>query len=261
MSGFVDIHTHLAWDIDDGFLDKEATMNALASMQKDGITTAITTPHVVPGQINEELFEVMKQRMKEVRELAADYNITIFEGCELFLNASYLEVLDSMQYFSLANSEYILVEFDVRKNMIENNDAEDILYEITIRDKVPIIAHVERYFHDDIDIERVQQWVDMGCFIQINRTSLLGMHGATIKKNAEKLLQNGLAHVVASDAHRDKGNRICKLSDAYELLHKKMGQEIADILCKRNPEHILQNEELESIEVKKTSVFKRLWRK
>ena len=44
------------------------------------------------------------------------------------------------------------------------------------------------------------------------------------RRNAWKLLHAGLAHVVASDAHRASGNRICKLSDAYKLVVDEIGE-------------------------------------
>ena len=88
------------------------------------------------------------------------------------------------------------------------------------------------------------------------------MHGETAKKNAWKLIHAGLAHVVASDAHRASGNRICKLSDAYKLVADEVGEKNANILFYENPLHIIRNEELEDISVvKKKSFFDRLRRR
>ncbi|MFQ9072688.1 MAG: CpsB/CapC family capsule biosynthesis tyrosine phosphatase [Faecalibacillus faecis] len=32
----------------------------------------------------------------------------------------------------------------------------------------PVIAHVERYFKDSLDIERIQDFIDNGYLIQVN---------------------------------------------------------------------------------------------
>lgn len=262
MNGFIDTHAHVAWDIDDGIETKADAKAVLEMMKKDGIEAVIATPHVIPGQTMSKILDQMDQRMNELKELAVEYGIEIYRGCEVFLNFDYLETLDMSLYFSLADSDYVLVEFDVRKDIVENNEAEDMLYEFTIRNKIPVIAHVERYFHHGVDITRVQEWIEMGCKIQINRTSLLGMHGSVSQKNAEKLLDRGLVHVVASDAHRAQGNRICKFTDVYQMISEGYGKQTADILCKSNPKHIINHEELETLNVvEKKSLFKRLWRR
>ena len=68
--------------------------------------------------------------------------------------------------------------------------------------------------------------------------------------------------MVASDAHRASGNRICKLSDAYKLVVDEIGEKNANILFYENPLHIIRNEELEYISVvKKKSFFDRLRRR
>lgn len=259
---FIDTHCHLAWGIDDGFQEMEDSEAALRVMEKDGITSVIATPHFVPGQLDNDIIREMDERINDLRMLARPYNVKVYEGCELFLNHEYLDVLENGQYHTLANSKYLLCEFDVRKNIKNNDEVEDILYEITVKGLIPVIAHVERYFHDGIDIDRVQGWVDMGCKVQINRTSILGMHGSTIQKNAHKLIRSNMAHIIASDAHRPSGNRICLLSDVYQYVKDSYGEENADILMKRNPRHIIEDEELEEIQIEqKKSIFRKLWRR
>lgn len=44
-----------------------------------------------------------------------------------------------------------------------------------LRGYIPIIAHIERYFHDGIDLDYVQYLKSLGCLIQVNTTSLLGL--------------------------------------------------------------------------------------
>lgn len=262
MQGFIDTHCHLAWDIDDGMENEKNAMIALENASRDGITAIIATPHFVPGIIDKEMYLSMNRRIKELQQLAKGYDISIYSGCELFLNHEYLDVLDSGFVNTLADTDYLLVEFDVRKNMKHNEDAEDMLYEIQVRNKVPVIAHAERYFHDGVDIKRIKEWISMGCYIQVNRTSILGHHGYTAMKNAEQLIHCGLAHIIASDAHSCNGNRVCKLSDVYRIINDDYGKETADLLCINNPQHILHNEEMEAIpKVEKVSLFGKLWKR
>lgn len=259
---FIDIHSHIAWDIDDGMDTKEHAIEALKSATNDGIKRIISTPHFVPGSQEKNEVELMQKRMHELKELGKQYSIEIYTGCELFLNDSYLDMIQKGLVCPLANSSYLLCEYDVRKDITHNPDANDKLYEISVRNYTPVIAHVERYFHNEIDLAMVREWVENGYVIQVNRSSLVGIHGKQIKKNALKLINEGLVHVVASDAHRAKGARVEILSDAYEIVKEIVGQNNADLLFYRNPMHILQNEEIENMEViKRKSWLHRLMRR
>lgn len=261
MSNYIDIHNHMAWGIDDGMDCQENAKIALANARKDGVSKIIATPHYVPAQYDEVKLNEITERIKELTALAKDYDIEIYTGAELFLNSEYLDMLDEHLCPSLANSKYLLCEFDVRKEMneLDELEVEEKLYEIKVRGYVPVIAHVERYFHKKLDVERVKEWIKTGCIIQVNRTSLLGLHGSVCEDHARSLIEQGLVHVLASDTHHCLGERICKFSDAYEHLKKRYRETCAEILCKRNPEHIINDEELEMITIEKKSVFKRLF--
>lgn len=262
MSGFIDIHSHLAWDIDDGMDTQENCIVVLKNAKADGIKTIFATPHFVPGIMDRDMVMNMHSRIEELSIISNSIGIEIMQGCELFLNDQYLEAIDSELYQTLGNSDYLLVEFDVRKNMKFNDDAEDVFYELLLRKFKPVIAHVERYFPDGVDLKRVEKWIEMGCIVQINRTSLLGFHGKTALKNANALISEGLAHIVASDAHRHSGNRICSLSDVYEKLCDDYGKDTANTLCSTNPLHIKYNEDMERIKkTKKSSLFNKIWKR
>jgi len=111
-----------------------------------------------------------------------------------------------------------------------------------LRGKKVLIAHPERYFDDVREgVETCRLWVEMGCFLQINRTSLLGVHGVYAEKIADKLIKQGLAHVIATDAHEGEGIRVCRLDDIYFIVKKKYGQDIADMLFHTNPELLINN--------------------
>lgn len=261
--GFIDIHSHFAWDVDDGIEDREQAKLALANAQEDGIEQIIATPHFIPGKQGAAEVEAINRRIGELKTLALSYGIEIFWGSELFLNDAYLDMIDAGLFNTLANSGYALCEFDVRRDIGDCEEAEDMLYEFEVRDMIPVIAHVERYFHKGVDLERVRNWAEQGYVIQVNRTSFIGSHGSTAQKNAMKLLRSGLIHVVATDAHRAAGARIGKLSDAYAIVKEEVGRRNADLLFAINPQHIIANEEIEwiSIPEKKKSILSRLRRR
>ena len=255
---FIDIHGHYAWNIDDGIRSKEEAMEALQLAKENGIVGIIATPHVVPGTHTQEDVQSFRKRMYELRILAQKYHIGVFEGCELFLNHDYLDALKKNVLIPFENTRYLMVEFDVRKPIGQPYEVEEYLHEITIKGYRPIIAHVERYFRDGMDIERVENWIENGYVIQVNTSSLLGIHGKTIKNNAYQLLENGLVHVIATDTHRSTGHRIPNTRKVYDLLSKKYDYQTLKKLLYKNPIHLLKNEEVESVEIKRSLLSKLL---
>ena len=144
-----------------------------------------------------------------------------------------------------------MCEFDVRKDIHKIEDFNEYLYEIEVKGYIPCIAHVERYFQDGLDLEIIEDWKEKGYVFQVNRSSLLGIHGSTIEKNAWELLKKGYAHVIASDCHRASGRRVSVLSDVYEKVEKKMGKENAELLMVENPYAILSNRDIKEMKPKK----------
>ncbi|MBM6930849.1 capsular biosynthesis protein [[Clostridium] spiroforme] len=255
---FIDLHNHLTWDVDDGIPTKEDTITVLNQARREGIKTIVATPHFVPGNQTKEDIEQINHRINELVELAQTYNVTILKGCELFMNHNFLDMVDAGMINSIQNTNYILVEFDVRKQLGTKLHVEDYLYELAIRDYRVIIAHVERYFPQKLDLERLKELHQEGYIFQINKSSLLGLHGKTIQKNAFKIIDHGLAHIVASDCHRVKGRDI-SFRKVYDLLVHKYDERIAYQLCYKNPLHVIRNENVENIQNRKKllGLFKR----
>lgn len=245
----IDIHSHIAWEIDDGMPNIEDAKVALQSARDDGITAIISTPHVIPGQTDKEFLQEIKSRQRELKELAQSYDIDIYFGAEMFINREFVNALDQGVYRKMNDTDYLLVEFDVRRDIHNFDYRDDYIYEIDVRGMIPIIAHVERFFTDGLDFEILDQWFNKGYVFQINRTSLTGMHGKLMQINAETLLERGYVHLVATDTHRCMGQRIEKLSDVYQMVEKKYGKDNAEKLFVRNPMHILNDEEVEEMHV------------
>lgn len=260
MSEFIDCHNHVCWGIDDGVKDIEMAKEVFATAKKDGIRYIISTPHFIPGQSVEEI-NAIRERQKECQKLGKEFGIAVYTGAEIFLNDQYIDMFENKMFNTLNNSHYVLVEFDARMGIGDRSEVEEKLYEIIVAGYTPIVAHAERYFPSGIDLKRIQGMIDMGCYIQVNRTSLNGSHGKTCLNNAVALLESNMCHMIGTDTHRSKGSRICVLSDVYEMISKDYGKENADILMYENAARVLADKELITLNVKKKSIFKRLFSK
>ena len=52
MAKFIDIHSHIAWGIDDGMPSVENAQSSLELARSDGIVGICSTPHFIPGQLD-----------------------------------------------------------------------------------------------------------------------------------------------------------------------------------------------------------------
>lgn len=241
---FIDLHSHIAWDVDDGIKTKEDAIKALEQAIEDGIMGICSTPHVICGKTDTNAFQNILLRQQELMEIAKEMGVYIYSGAEMFMNIDFLDSLDNGIFQTLNESRYMLVEFDLSRDIHYISYIDEYLDELFCRGFIPIIAHVERFFPMGLDIEMIENWLDMGCLLQTNRTSLMGFQGKVIQRNAHHLVKNKMIHLVASDTHRTVGNRIEKLSDAYQVVIKLTDTEYADQLFLRNPLIILDDEVL-----------------
>ena len=96
---FIDIHSHYAWDIDDGITSLEDAKKALVKASKQGIKQIIATPHIIPGTTNN--IDFIKERIKEFIKLAKNYDIKGYYGSEVMLNSDCLTSLKNDEFISL----------------------------------------------------------------------------------------------------------------------------------------------------------------
>lgn len=241
---FIDLHSHIAWDVDDGIKTKEDAIKALEQAIEDGIMGICSTPHVICGKTDTNAFQNILLRQQELMEIARKMGVYIYSGAEMFMNIDFLDSLDNGIFQTLNESRYMLVEFDLSRDIHYISYIDEYLDELFCRGFIPIIAHVERFFPTGLDLEMVENWLEMGCLLQTNRTSLMGFQGKVIQRNAHHLVKNKMIHLVASDTHRTVGNRIEKLSDAYQVVIKLTNTEYANQLLFQNPLIILNDEVL-----------------
>lgn len=249
---FIDIHTHLAWDVDDGIESLEECKKALQKAKEQNIDTIVATPHLCCGKDDSEKIVLLKERMTELKKVAGEFEINVVNGCELMLNEETKKTIKGELFIPIEGTKYVLCEDDVRRR---NNDFVEY-FDIYLKQMInagyrPIVAHVERYFHEDIDLDYIAYLVELGCVIQVNTTSLL--HENSVQyKNAMALLEKRMVHVIASDTHQAEGWRVPNLKDCYQkLIDEGFYEDYVRVLMESNPRHIVSGEEVESFSLKK----------
>ncbi len=253
----IDIHCHVLFEADDGAQDIETSIEMCKIAHDDGVKAIIATPHFIIGENNEENVLEKVNQLNEILE-EKEIDIKIFPGNEIFMGFHIEDNLSLGECYSLNNSRYALVEFPM---MEVPKFSSDTLYELQIKGYVPVIAHPERNRTLQEKFELLYEFVATGCLVQMNSSSITGIHGDIVKKTALTFLRHNLVHFVASDAH-SAGRRSPLLSPSRSIVEEMLGTEWANDLYYNNPNKVIRNEYItikEPMPMKKKRMFQRLF--
>jgi protein-tyrosine phosphatase len=103
---------------------------------------------------------------------------------------------------------------------------------------LPIVTHPERNQLLQKRLPELEAWAAQGVLMQVTALSFLGRFGRTAKRFAEELMEHGLVHFVASDAHDTKW-RTTDMRESRRHVEKQYGLEAADRIFEENPRAVL----------------------
>ena len=159
--------------------------------------------------------------------------------------------LDSGHLLSLADSRYVLVE---PPHHIAPPRLEDLFFALLVAGYVPVLTHPERLTWIKSQYLLIQRLVHAGCWMQITAGSLTGAFGRNARYWAERMLNEGCVHLIATDAH-DVNRRPPNLGQGRELAAKRVGEIEAQHLVVTRPEGVLRNDEPSSLPLAQSAVF------
>lgn len=235
---FMDIHTHILPGVDDGSPSMEVTGQMLKQAKEQGIRRIIATPHYGIGKGEkspEELQETLKRVQKEADDM--DSGIRLYLGNELYYRDAILEEVIKGKALTLAGSRYALIEFSVG---VKYNTLYQGLRDFTLAGYAPILAHVERYRCLMEEEERIEEIRELGVYIQMNGSSLLGSFLNKSTMQHRRLLKNRLIHFIATDCHNNEA-RAPLMEKAFQTVVKLTEYQYARELFWDNPCKILEN--------------------
>lgn len=240
----IDIHSHIVFDVDDGPKTIEDSRALLEESYRQGVRTIISTSHRRKGMF-ETPEEKIEENFKQVQELAKEIadDLTILYGAEIYYTSDILDKLEQGKIPRLADSQYALIEFSMITPYKEIHTALSNVLRLGV---TPVVAHIERYHCLENDEKKVRDLINMGCYTQINSSSVLKtkLFGDTykfMKKRAQFFLEKDLVHFVASDMH-NLDPRPPYMQEAYQIISKKYGESHAEQLFRKNQELLLRSE-------------------
>ncbi len=207
----------------------------------DGTTTIVATPHVLRDPWWNEDRAARAALLDELnRRLEGSPKVLL--GAEVWFTADLLDLAEAGEagpLEGLAGSRYLLVEFPPG---YVSPEAAAVFHELVVMGQVPVIAHPERNLVFARDLDLLAGLVATGALVQVTAGSLLGEFGRSARAAAERMLEEGLAHLVASDAH-DLKRRPPRMAAAREKVRAAMGAGVETLLFETNPEAIVANRE------------------
>ena len=225
----IDIHSHILPDVDDGPKSWEVAVEMCRMAQADGITHMVATPHANDRYSYDRGH--LSGLLDQLRALVAD-GPQLSLGCDFHLSFENLErVLEQPRTYTIGETNYLLVELS---NYSVPLQIKDCFRRLGDRGLTPIITHPERNPILQQTPQRVLEWVEQGCLVQVTGSALTGAWGERPEMIARWLLDRAAVHILASDAH-DTKRRVPILSEARGVAAKLVGAEHAQALVLDNP--------------------------
>ena len=199
------------------------------------------TPHCAgPYGSGNFLDHGLQSRFDQLKAAAKDISVELVLGAEARVDEHLPEHLAQGKIPTINKSRYLLTEFDDRT---KPQDFLPMLKRLMDMGYVPLVAHPERYAAVWQTPQIVQQWLELGCHLQLTGGSVLGNYGKTVQHTAAWLLKNDLVACVASDAH-STDRRSNFLMGVYDHLSVQYSKRYAACLLYEIPKAICANDEI-----------------
>lgn len=225
----VDIHCHILPGLDDGPETIEMACEMAEMAIAEGVTHIIGTPH---SNDTHHFDPALVRNRRDELQARFDGRLTLATGCDFHMSFDNLQnIRTGATCYTLNQKNYLLVEF-AQYSIPPSMD--QALHELQLAGLRPIITHPERNPLLRAQQDRLFQWLRQGCYVQVTAGALLGKWGPAAQEAAERWLDGGAVHFCASDAH-NVTSRPLKVKEAYDLLLKRSGEDVARALFVENP--------------------------
>lgn len=194
----IDLHSHLLPNVDDGARSLAESIALAREAEADGVMAIAATPHVRADYRTSP--ETMERGVADLREALAEAGVAveILTGAEVDIDLLWEIDPFDLKRLTLGGGSYVLLETPYRG--WPPGLARAIAH-IRGSGLTPLLAHPERNGEAQDRPSRVQEIVAAGALVQITAGSVTGRLGASARRGAEMLLEQGLVHVLASDSH------------------------------------------------------------
>jgi protein-tyrosine phosphatase len=237
LTRMVDIHCHVLPETDDGAISLEESVAMCRAAAADGINTIVATPHMFNGVYTAPDKETISQKIAALTQ-ACEACVNIVPGGEVRYSFEIFEEIgDTGARIRINGGAYMLLEFPFHS--VPPN-VEMSIFQFLNAGVTPVIAHPERNRRLQEKPEILANLIERGAFAQLDAGSLTGSFGSEPQRLARQIIDAGLAHFIATDAHHQDRRRPV-LSRAAAIAADWGGEEYARAMVEANPEALIND--------------------
>ena len=234
----IDLHCHMLPGIDDGPTELSVSLAMARCAVADGITFTACTPHIYPGlyENNRAGIEAAVEAFR--RELAAhDIPLQLGTGADVHLAPDLAGGIRGGRVPTLCGTRYLLLE---PPHHVAPPRFHESVFTLMAAGYVPVITHPERLSWIESHYSVFTELVKQGAWMQLTAGSLTGRFGRRPRYWAERMLDEGQVHILATDSHHiDK--RPPLLAEGRDAAAARVGDEHARHMVVTRPQGILDD--------------------
>jgi protein-tyrosine phosphatase len=234
-----DLHCHLLPGIDDGPDTLSDALDLARAAVADGITHSVLTSHVDPERYSNQRSNLQTAHADFSKHLAAEgIPLDVRLGGEARLCPELIDLIaeDQMPFLGEVNGwRILLLEFPHQMIPVGSGRFIYSLLKLKIR---PLIAHPERNKAVMAHPDKIHEFTDAGCWLQLTSGSLAGRFGPVAQSVAFQLVEEGWHCIAATDAH-NLTSRPPLLSEGRDVLRNRYGEAVAHSMVVERPGQIL----------------------
>jgi protein-tyrosine phosphatase len=234
----IDLHCHLLPGIDDGAADLATSLAMARAAVADGIRVTACTPHIYPG-LYENTATGIRAATRRLAQVLREHDIglSLVCGADTHLVPDLLSRLRDGSVPTLNDSRYFLLE---PPHHVAPPRFEASVFELMTAGYLPVITHPERLSWIETHYDVMQRLAARGAWMQVTAGSLAGRFGKRPRYWGERMLSEGMVHLLATDSHGvDK--RPPQLAQGRDLAAQRIGEAQAALLVRDRPRAILMN--------------------
>ena len=207
----IDLHTHILPGLDDGPVTEDGAVAMARAGVAAGTRAMATTSHVNHG------FGLSPGRIAAARAALGErleregVALELLQGGEIAPDRLPALSEDDLRALTLGGGRYLLLECPFSPAV----GLDLMVGDLQRRGYDVLLAHPERSPTFMRSPDRLAELVERGALAQVTAGSLTGGFGETVRRAAHTMLERGLVHVIASDAH-DERHRPPDLSRALD---------------------------------------------
>jgi len=229
----IDIHCHILPEVDDGPTTWEMAQEMCRMAADDGIEHIVATPHANDRyHYDREYLAELRDHLQQLVGPAPRIGL----GCDFHMSYENLQdVMVRPERYLIEGGRYLLVELSNFSIPAQIEESYGRMRQMGI---TPIVTHPERNPILQRTPQRVLEWVEMGCAVQVTASAFGRRWGKAATRMAQWLLKREAVHVLASDAHNVK-SRPPNMSEGREAVADLCSEEVARALVEDNPRAVV----------------------